>query len=136
MSPTLQGKSHRSNAGCRGPGQSTTLPISLVTIPPLTFDRPWTNYHLPVFPSSRPITNSKGFARSTGSCHRHMTFQEVPSRISKRPFTSGSFSDLYRGTYNGSQVCVKELRVSSDSNSKKAAKGDTRCHSCKLCIIF
>jgi hypothetical protein len=47
--------------------------------------------------------------------------------IDKRPFASGGFSDVFQGMYNGSEVCVKRLRVSSTSNPEKARKGRVHC---------
>ena len=50
-------------------------------------------------------------------------------------FSSGGFSDVYRGTFNGLQVCVKKLRVAPDSGSEQATKGDTCRHYFRLCIV-
>ena len=35
--------------------------------------------------------------------------------ISPHPFASGGFGEVYRGTLDGSPVCVKRLRVTEDS---------------------
>ena len=57
------------------------------------------------------------------------------AQISKRLFTSGDISDVYKGKYTGSRACVGELRVSSGSDPNKTAKGDIRCQYYKLCVI-
>jgi hypothetical protein len=41
------------------------------------------------------------------------------------PFSSGGFSDVYKGRVNGLPVCVKMLRVASASDEEQAKKGDT-----------
>ena len=49
--------------------------------------------------------------------------------LKERPFACGGFSDIYEGTYGGSRVCIKKLRIVSASDSGLATKGDTRrCH--------
>ena len=35
--------------------------------------------------------------------------------VSPHPFASGGFGEVYRGTLDGSPVCVKRLRVTGDS---------------------
>ena len=35
------------------------------------------------------------------------------------PYARGGFADIWRGTYNGSQVAVKVLRVSESDNTVK-----------------
>jgi len=45
----------------------------------------------------------------------------------KSPFASGGFSDVFKGTYDGSVVCVKRLRVASTSSMENITKGFIRC---------
>ena len=35
--------------------------------------------------------------------------------VNPHPFASGGFGEVYRGTLDGSPVCVKRLRVTEDS---------------------
>lgn len=51
--------------------------------------------------------------------------------IEERPFACGGFSDVYKGTYDGSQVCIKKLRLASASDSGPATKGDIRRYRCR-----
>jgi hypothetical protein len=49
----------------------------------------------------------------------------IPSHlltISPRPFDSGGFGEVYRGTLNGSPVCVKRLRVATEEDLEIATK--------------
>ncbi|KAF9644879.1 kinase-like protein [Thelephora ganbajun] len=43
-------------------------------------------------------------------------------RVDSDPFASGGFGDVYHGTFNGSRVCVKRVRVYLKEDPKKAAK--------------
>ena len=40
------------------------------------------------------------------------------------PFSSGGFSDVYKGAYKGLRVCVKKLRVAPETDSEQTTKGD------------
>ncbi|KAF9642056.1 kinase-like protein, partial [Thelephora ganbajun] len=42
--------------------------------------------------------------------------------INPDPFASGGFGDVYRGTLNGSRVCVKRARVSARDDPQEADK--------------
>ena len=45
--------------------------------------------------------------------------------IHPQPFTSGGFADVYHGTFNGSRVCIKHVRVyvqEAQDNPEKALK--------------
>ena len=42
--------------------------------------------------------------------------------IHPRPFASGDFGDVYQGTFNGSRVCIKHLRVSAQDDPKRILK--------------
>jgi len=42
--------------------------------------------------------------------------------ISLDPFASGGFGDVFRGTLNGSRVCIKRMRVYIKDGPEKAAK--------------
>jgi len=42
--------------------------------------------------------------------------------IEKKPFASGGYSDVYKGTLSGLGVCVKGLKVASASSPDKARK--------------
>lgn len=45
--------------------------------------------------------------------------------VDEYPFSSGGFSDVYKGRVDDLQVCVKKLRVASPSDSEQAEKEDT-----------
>jgi hypothetical protein len=47
--------------------------------------------------------------------------------INGGPFATGGFSDVFNGTYRGSVVCVKRLRVASTSSLENIRKGFTHC---------
>lgn len=55
--------------------------------------------------------------------------------IDKRPSGSGGFSDVFQGTYAGSKVCVKRLRMSATSSFERVAKGRT-LHSSLNRLLF
>jgi hypothetical protein len=38
------------------------------------------------------------------------------------PFTQGGYGDVYRGTLNGSRVCIKRMKVYTRDDPQKAAK--------------
>ena len=45
--------------------------------------------------------------------------------VHPQPFTSGGFADVYHGTFNGSKVCIKRVRVyvqETQDNPEKALK--------------
>ena len=42
--------------------------------------------------------------------------------IHRRPFASGDFGDVYQGTFDGSRVCIKHLRVSAQDDPKRILK--------------
>lgn len=54
----------------------------------------------------------------------------------KSPFASGGFSDVFQGTYGGSKVCVKRLRVSSTSSPERVKKGSTQSLSTARCFLI
>ena len=45
-------------------------------------------------------------------------------KIDAKPFDFGSFGDVFKGSFNGSQICVKRIRVYTQDTSKTAAKVD------------
>lgn len=45
-------------------------------------------------------------------------------KIEALPFAFGGFSDVFKGTFKGSQICVKRIRVYTQDVSKTAAKVD------------
>lgn len=47
-------------------------------------------------------------------------------KTSKYPFDSGGFSDVFQGTYAGSEVCIKRLRIASTSSLEKIRKVSIR----------
>ena len=58
----------------------------------------------------------------------HVLSEEVLN-IDEDPFSSGGFSEVYKGTYKGTyyylRVCVKKLRDALDGDPEQATKGDT-----------
>ena len=56
--------------------------------------------------------------------------------VEEPPFFCGDFSDAYKGTCNGSQVCVKKLRIASASDLGPATKGDTRRYHCRYTSVL
>lgn len=52
----------------------------------------------------------------------------LPSRlnINKKYVVSGDFSDVFQGTHNDREVCVKRLRVASTGSPEDVATGCTR----------
>ena len=42
---------------------------------------------------------------------RSYTISPTDLRVDDFPFTTGGFGDVYHGTYNGTRVCVKRLRL-------------------------
>ena len=56
--------------------------------------------------------------------------------INKERIASGGFSDVFRGTYDGGEVCVKKLRVSSTGNSQKVTKGRIHRGNCQAFTVF
>ena len=47
--------------------------------------------------------------------------------VGSEPFAFGSFGDVYKGTLDGSMVCIKRIRVYPREGPKKAAKVRCRC---------
>jgi len=43
--------------------------------------------------------------------------------ISGSPFAFGGYSDVFKGTYAGLEVCVKRLKVDSTDSPEKVIKG-------------
>ena len=56
--------------------------------------------------------------------------------VEERPFACGGFSDVYKGMFDGSQVCIKKLRIASSSDSGPAMKGDTRRYHCRYTSVL
>jgi hypothetical protein len=56
-------------------------------------------------------------------------------RVDRHPVASGGSGDVYEGTLDGSEVCVKRVRVYSEGGMKKATKVHYRRHrfSCRRC---
>ena len=48
--------------------------------------------------------------------------------ISPKPFASGGHGDVYQGTLDGSNVCVKRLRVYAGDDQSQASKVCRRCY--------
>ena len=42
--------------------------------------------------------------------------------IDPNPFAWGGYGDVFKGTLDGSRVCIKRIRVYTDDDPKKAAK--------------
>jgi len=42
--------------------------------------------------------------------------------IGPDPFASGGYGDVYKGTFSGSLVCIKRVRVYTKDNPKEATK--------------
>ena len=42
--------------------------------------------------------------------------------IGPEPFASGGYGDVFKGTLDGSSVCVKRIRVYTHDDPQKAAK--------------
>ena len=56
--------------------------------------------------------------------------------LKERPFACGGFADVYEGTYDGSRVCIRKLRIISASDSGPATKGDTRRYHCRYTSVL
>ena len=54
--------------------------------------------------------------------------------IDPEPVASGGSGDVYKGTFNGSEVCIKRVRVRFQSDQPRAAKVCCRCH-CFPCSL-
>ena len=48
----------------------------------------------------------------------------LPHRLNvgSKPFASGGYGDVYKGTLNGLKVCIKHVRVYIKDGLQKAAK--------------
>jgi len=49
----------------------------------------------------------------------------LPSDVKKigpDPFAQGGFGDVYEGTFDGSKVCIKRVRVYTQDGPEKALK--------------
>jgi hypothetical protein len=42
--------------------------------------------------------------------------------IGPNPFIAGGYGDVYKGTLNGSKVCIKRMRVYTGDDPQRAAK--------------
>lgn len=53
--------------------------------------------------------------------------QSQDLQINARPFDYGGSGDVFKGTFGGSEICVKRIRVYTQDTSKNATKVGLRC---------
>ena len=53
--------------------------------------------------------------------------------VDKKPFAFGGYSDVFKGAYAGSEVCVKRLKVDSIDRPEKVVQG--RVHHDQLFVV-
>ena len=116
----------------------------------------WTRYPLPIDSGRLPLNPSQvldlyhgglTFERTLRKLQRicvartllpssHVLLSEALN-TDEYPFSSGGFSDVYRGTCDGLKVCVKKLRVVSPTSLDTAATKGSNCrYHCRLhCLL-
>ena len=74
----------------------------------------------------RALRKLQGVCASRGVLPQSHALLANQLNVSEEPFASGGYSDVFKGTLSGSEVCVKELRVASTSNPEQAKKAIIR----------